>query len=461
MTEQRKIVFGPDCVPGSRVTVLGAARSGLAAAELLKRHGASVFLSESGPASEKAEAIRRLSAASIPAEFNGHSDRAFDADWILVSPGIPPSALAMKTAAARGIPVAGELEAASWYCRAPIVGITGSNGKSTVTALTGEILKAAGLPVVVAGNIGRAFSEDAESASPEGVAVIEVSSFQLETVHAFKPRVAVYLNLTQDHINWHGSFEAYGRTKARIFEKQTTEDTLVIFAADKGVARLAASARSRLARFDLEPSGDPCGFVRSGVLMLRESGAESELLPVDGLGIRGEHNILNALASALACRAMNVPLEPIRRTLRAFRGLPHRLEFVLESGGVSWINDSKGTNVDSVRYALGSVGRPVILIAGGRDKDSDFTALRDGLKSHARAVILIGEAAGKMEKAFAGACPMVRAGSLREAVARARSLASPGDAVLLSPACASFDLFKNFEDRGDQFKALVREGAGP
>ncbi|MBN2200391.1 UDP-N-acetylmuramoyl-L-alanine--D-glutamate ligase [bacterium] len=461
MTDRKKIVFGPEAVPGSRVTVLGAARSGLAAAELLKRHGASVFLSESAPAAEKAEAVQRLSAASIPAEFNGHSDRAFEADWMLVSPGIPPQASALKIAAGKGIPVAGELEAASWYCRAPIVAITGSNGKSTVTALTGEILKAAGLPVVVAGNIGRAFSEDAEKASPDGAAVIEVSSFQMETVRTFRPRVAVFLNLTQDHINWHGSFEAYGRAKARIFENQTAEDTLVVFAADAGVTRLAASARSRIARFDLKPSGDPCGFVRSGVLMLRESGADHELVPMDDLGIRGEHNVLNALASALACRALDVSLDPIRRTLRAFRGLPHRLEFVLECGGVAWINDSKGTNVDSVRYALGSVGRPVILIAGGRDKDSDFTVLRDGLKARARAVILIGEAAGKMEKAFAGACPTERAGSLRESVARARSLARPGDAVLLSPACASFDMFRNFEDRGDQFKALVREGADP
>lgn len=461
MTERRKIVFGPGCVPGSRVTVLGAARSGLAAAELLKRHGASVFLSESAPAAERAEAVRRLSAASIPAEFNGHSDRAFDADWILVSPGIPPSAPAMRTAADRGIPVAGELEAASWYCRAPIVGITGSNGKSTVTALTGEILKAAGLPVVVAGNIGRAFSEDAEGVPPEGAAVIEVSSFQLETARAFRPRVAVFLNLTQDHINWHGSFEAYGRAKARIFENQTAEDTLVLWASDEHVPGLAAAAKSRIARFGAGPSGDPCGFVRDGVLTLSEAGNETALVPVREMGIAGEHNILNALASALACRALNVPPEPIRRTLRAFRGLPHRLEFVLERGGVSWINDSKGTNVDSVRYALGSVGRPVVLIAGGRDKDSDFTVLRDGLKAHARAVILIGEAAGKMEKAFAGVCPTARAGSLREAVARARSLARSGDAVLLSPACASFDMFRNFEDRGDQFKALVREETAP
>jgi UDP-N-acetylmuramoylalanine--D-glutamate ligase len=363
-------------------------------------------------------------------------------------------------AAEKGIPVAGELEAASWYCRAPMIAITGSNGKSTVTALTGEILKAAGRPVVVAGNIGRAFSEDVESAVPEGAAVIEVSSFQLETVHAFRPRVAVFLNLTQDHVNWHGSFGAYGRAKARIFENQTAEDTLVVFAADEGVIRLAASAKSRPARFDLKPSGDPCGFVQSGVLTLRESGTDRDLVPVDALGIRGEHNVLNALASALACRALDVPIDPIRRTLRAFRGLPHRLEFVLENAGVTWINDSKGTNVDSVRYALGSVPNPVILIAGGRDKDSDFTVLRDRLKRNTRMVILIGEAAGKMEKAFAGVCRVVRAASLREAVDQARSLARPGDAVLLSPACASFDMFRNFEDRGDQFRALVREMAG-
>jgi UDP-N-acetylmuramoylalanine--D-glutamate ligase len=452
-------IIGRDAVAGSRVTVLGAARSGLAAAELLRRHGAVVFLSESAPASARADAVRRLSAAGIPAEFNGHSDRAFAADWILVSPGIPPSAPALAAARERGIPVVGELEAASWYCRAPIAAVTGSNGKSTVTALTGEILKASGRPTLVAGNIGRAFSEDVETTVPEGAAVIEVSSFQLETVRSFKPKVAVYLNLTQDHINWHGSFEAYGRAKARIFENQTPDDALVVWASDAGVARLAASARSRIVRFDLGPCGDPCGFVKDGVLTLRESGADTALVPVGELGIRGEHNVLNALASALAGRALGVPDEPIRNALRAFRGLPHRLEFVLESGGVRWINDSKGTNVDSVKYALGGVPGPVVLIAGGRDKDSDFTVLREPLRRTARAVVLIGEAAEKMEKAFAGACPTARAASLREAVEMARSLARPGDAVLLSPACASFDMFLNFEDRGDRFRALVREVA--
>jgi UDP-N-acetylmuramoylalanine--D-glutamate ligase len=460
VNDRNKDIVGMDTVAGSRVTVLGAARSGLAAAELLRRHGASVFLSESAPASERAEAVRRLSAAGIPAEFNGHSDRAFRADWMLVSPGIPPAAPALKTARERGIPLVGELEAASWYCRAPMIAITGSNGKSTVTALTGEIMKDSGRPTVVAGNIGRAFSEDVETTVPGGAAVIEVSSFQLETVGSFRPRVAVFLNLTQDHINWHGSFDAYGRAKARIFENQTADDTLVLFAADEGVVRLAAAAKSHRVRFGLEPAGDPCGFVKAGVLTLRESGADTALVPVAELGIRGEHNVLNALASALACRALGAPAEPIRRVLRSFRGLPHRLEFVLESGGVRWINDSKGTNVDSVRYALGSVSGPILLIAGGRDKDSDFTVLRDPLKRSARAVILIGEAADKMEKAFDGVCPCVRAGSLREAVEKAGSLARPGDVVLLSPACASFDMFRNFEDRGDQFRALVREVAG-
>jgi UDP-N-acetylmuramoylalanine--D-glutamate ligase len=444
-------------ISGSRVTVLGAARSGLAAAALLRRHGARVFLSENRPAAENPGAAAALSELGIPHEFGGHTPAALDADWITVSPGIAPSAPVLQEARRRDLPVLGELEVASWFCRAPIVAVTGSNGKSTVTTLVGEVFKAAGRPVLVAGNIGRAFSEDAEAADPAGVAVLEVSSFQLAAIQSFRPRVAVFLNLTQDHINWHGSFAAYGAAKARVFENQTADDDLVLYGPDAGVADLARSARSRKAVFGPDPAGDRCGFVSGGNLVLRLDGRDETLLPAAELGIRGDHNVMNALASALACRILGADTGAIRAAFRSFRGLPHRLEFVLEKDGVRWVNDSKGTNVDSVRYALGSFDRKIILIAGGRDKDSDFTVLREPLRNAARAVVLIGEAADKMERAFEGVLPLVRAASLSAAVEAARGLARPGDVVLLSPACASFDMFRNFEDRGEQFSRLVRE----
>jgi UDP-N-acetylmuramoylalanine--D-glutamate ligase len=457
MNSKSSMAFGKSGIQGRKVTVLGAARSGLAVAELLARNGAAVFLSEKADVQQKQDAAARLARASIPCEFGGHTPRALEADCIVVSPGLAPSTPVLVEAARLGIPVIAELEAASWFCRAPIVAVTGSNGKSTVTTWIGEMFRASGRPTVVAGNIGQAFSEQAEEIGPDGVAVLEVSSFQLETVHAFRPKVAVFLNLTQDHIDRHGSFEGYGRAKARVFERQTGDDHLVLNGMDRSVTGLARDARARKALFGTDPAGDRCGFVRSGVLILRLDGREEPMVPVDALGIQGEHNVLNALASSLACRVLDAPVDAIRTSLHAFRGLPHRLEFVRELGGVAYVNDSKGTNVDSVWYAIGSFPQPIVLIAGGRDKDSDFTVLRERLRRSVRCAVLIGEAADKMEHAFAGACRTVRAGSLADAVEKARGLAAPGDVVLLSPACASFDMFLNFEDRGDQFKRIVRE----
>jgi UDP-N-acetylmuramoylalanine--D-glutamate ligase len=458
--KNNKMKVGLSEIQEKKITVLGAATSGLAVADLLHRHGAKVFVSEKAPESEKQDAVQRLARSGIPAEFGGHSARALDADWLVVSPGIAPDTPILEESKKRGIQILGELEVASWFSKAPIVAVTGSNGKSTVTALIGESFKKSGRPTVVAGNIGQAFSEKVEKAVPEGVAVIEVSSFQLETIRTFRPKVAVFLNLTQDHINWHGSFEAYGKAKARIFKNQTVEDHLVLFGQDRGVLDLSLYAKPNKVLFGMSRTNGPNGFVQNGVLTLHLSDHDESILTIEELGIRGEHNVLNALASALACRLMGVEIDAIRNVFKTFKGLPHRLEFVIEKNGVRWINDSKGTNVDSVWYALGSFQQPIVLIAGGRDKDSDFTVLRERLKKSARTILLIGEAADKMERAFQGICPLVRAGSLREAIGKARDLSQPGDVVMLSPACASFDMFKNFEDRGDQFKFLVREIVG-
>ena len=308
---------------------------------------------------------------------------------------------------------------------------------------------------VVAGNIGQPFSGYVEETVPDGVAVLEISSFQLETIRDFHPEVAVFLNLTPDHIDRHGSLENYGRVKSRIFENQKASDCVVFNSTDVRVSELVRAAKSRRIGFGMEETPGLCGFVSGGNLTLRLETENEELLPVSEMGIRGEHNVANGLAAALAARLMSVGVVPLRKALRTFRGLPHRMEFVREMDGVKWVNDSKATNVDSVWYALGAYTEPVVLIAGGRDKDSDFAALRERLREKVKTAVLLGEAAEKMEKAFRGVCPLMLVASLEEAVATAQEVAEPGDVVLLSPACASFDMFLNFEDRGERFKALV------
>lgn len=445
----------PVDIRGKSFAVLGAGRSGLGVAKLLLRHGADVFVSESAAPNEKSEALGLLETLQIPYEFGEHSEKVLQHHGIVVSPGIPLNHPILQLAQKARIPIWGELEVASWFCHSPIVAVTGSNGKSTVTQWIGEVFKHSGLHTVVAGNIGNAFSEYVEKSTPDGVVVLEVSSFQLETIQTFHPFIAVFLNLSQDHLNRHGSLENYGKMKARIFENQTGKDFAILNGEDEYVCRLTQSIHSNKVFFGHSANGEQCGFVREGKLVLRLNGQEEALLPVSELGLPGDHNLQNALAVALATRVFGVTKEIIANTLHTFHGLPHRLEFIRMLDGVRWINDSKATNVDSVRYALGSFDSPIVLIAGGRDKDSDFTLLREEIQKKVRCVVLIGEAAEKIEKAWKGTCPLIRATSFQEAVHIARENAHPGDVVLLSPACASFDMFKNFEDRGDQFKKLV------
>jgi UDP-N-acetylmuramoylalanine--D-glutamate ligase len=445
-----------DCAH-QRFIVLGAARSGLAAAQLLRRAGAQVFVSESSGRETKAREADLLDETRIPSEFGGHSDRVFQGDAWVVSPGIPISSPWIQKALDRGIPVFGELETASWFCRAPMVAVTGSNGKSTTTALLGDLFKASGRPCVVAGNIGDPFSKFADTLAPEGVAVLEVSSFQLETTRDFHPRVAVYLNLTPDHLNRHGTLEEYGRLKARIFENQGADDVVVYNVQDILVADSVRTARSRKLAFGVKDDPSLAGWVGEDRLMIRIGEKIETLLPKQDVGIQGEHNMSNVLAAALAAHVLDLPIPTIRSVLRRFHGLPHRMEAVRTIDGVLWVNDSKATNTDSVWYALGSYSGPIVWIAGGRDKESDFTVLADRVREKTKAIILIGEAASKMEKAFARLKPISHAGSLEEAVTQARHLARSGDVVLLSPACASFDMFRDFEDRGERFRTLVEK----
>ena len=412
-------------------------------------------MSEMESSDEKRQEVDVLQKANIDTEFGGHSERVFDADWWVVSPGIALSNPILQSAIERKIPAWSEIEVASWFCRSPIIAVTGSNGKSTTTALLGEIFIAAGIPCVVAGNIGQPFSDFVDKTVPEGVAVLEVSSFQLEMTETFHPKIAIFLNLTPDHLDRHGSMEEYGRLKARIFENQSASDYLIFNGRDSKVVDLTQPARSQRVAFGSEDITSEYGFVKNNHFTVRWDTEYEMILPVNEMALRGEHNIENALAAILAARIMSVGKAAIGKALRTFHGLPHRMEVVRKMEGIEWVNDSKATNIDSVRYALGAFSNPVILIAGGRDKDSDFRALRTHVKEKVRSVVLLGEAAEKIEKAFQGICPLIRVNSLKEAICKARDIAESGDVVLLSPGCASFDMFKNFEDRGDQFKRLV------
>jgi UDP-N-acetylmuramoylalanine--D-glutamate ligase len=444
---------------GRRFSVLGAARSGIAAAGLLRSAGAAVFVSDRAAATTMTTAALALERIGAESEFGENTSRVLDADTLVVSPGVPTEAPVVQKALARKIPVVSELEVASWFCAAPIVAITGTNGKTTTTTLLGRMLTDARVPCVVAGNIGTAFSEVASDAVAGGAAVLEVSSFQLDHIAAFRPRVAALLNITPDHLDrYRHSMDRYVAAKQRVFENQRQGDALIYNADDEG-ARGAVEGRVArgvtLLPFSTRQTLRAGAFIEAGSLTAVVDGKKLGIIAADGISIPGEHNLANAMAATLAALALRVSPASLRATLRNFKGVEHRLEFVREVDGVTYVNDSKATNVDSVWYALRSFRRPLIVLIGGRDKGNDYMRLLGPVREHAKAVVAIGESADKVAGAFGPVVRTVRALSLQEAVDRARELAAAGDVVLLSPACASFDWFRDYEHRGKAFKEIV------
>jgi UDP-N-acetylmuramoylalanine--D-glutamate ligase len=438
-----------------RVAVLGLARSGLAAARLLLERGCLPDLLDLREPEGGAAALRDLAARGARLRIGPH-DPAWlgDFDLLIKSPGIPAEAAFVREAARAGVPVVGELELAFLAARGPVIAITGTNGKSTTTAWTGDILRTAGIRAQVAGNIGRAFSE-AVLDDPDAVFVVEVSSFQLEDVRTFRPKAGCLLNLTPDHLDRHGSMDWYRDLKLRLFRHQK-EDDFAFFGSDEALARYARPRlRSRWGRFVCTDLGEEGSFLRDDDLWLRFGKRELRLLSRSALSIPGPHNLENALAASACAFALGAEVPEIARSLASFRGLPHRLEPVGEIQGVRFVNDSKATNTDSLAVALRSFDRPVILIAGGRDKGQDFRPLRDTVEHATDLVLLIGEATSVLERDWEGV-RMQRAASLEEAVEAALRRAGAGQVVLLSPACASFDMFRNYEDRGDRFREIVR-----
>jgi UDP-N-acetylmuramoylalanine--D-glutamate ligase len=439
------------------VTVIGAARSGIAVAKLLKANGAAVFVSDQGAAGLLSGAAGDLQAAGIPIETGSHSDRVYDCSLMVISPGVPGDAPVVTNAHRRNIRVVSELEVGSWFCRAPIVAITGSNGKTTTTTLIGRVLGDAAKKHAVAGNIGTAFSGVVLELDETSVAVLEVSSFQLDHIESFRPSIAVLMNITEDHMDrYDHSMEKYSASKARIFMNQTPSDVLIYDADDQWTATVAPRAASRRIGFSVRRRMDEGAFVQDGKMVVRLAGVETTVIPTAEIGIRGTHNLYNAMAATIAGILLGVDVASLRTTLRTFAGVEHRLEIVREVEGVRFVNDSKATNVDSVWYALQAFAEPIVLLLGGRDKGNDYSRLAEPVRGHVRAIVAIGESAEKVERSFSGIKPVVRAGSMDEAVMTAKSLAHRGDVVLLSPACASFDWFKNYEQRGKVFKELVK-----
>ncbi len=440
------------------VTVIGAARSGLAAARLLHRRGVAVFLTELSSRDKYPEAAKVLENEAIPHEFGEHSDRVFSSDIIVVSPGVPSDAPVLLEAERRGMPVISEIEVGAMFIDGPIIAVTGTNGKTTTTTLTGDICKASGRRTLVAGNIGLAFTDALlDQTGTVDISVLEISSFQLDTCVSFHPSTAIVTTITPDHLNrYHGSFEEYVASKQRIFMNQGSSDNL-IYSNDNPVVEAAVkTAPSRLFPVSITQRLKKGGWRENGHLVL-DAGYGMEIAArVEDLQIRGVHNHMNVLMAALAARLEGIPIEVIRQAVTDFRGVEHRLEFVLELDGVIWVNDSKATNVDSVVIALQSYKQPVVLVAGGRDKGTSYEPMLELVKEKVHTMVLIGEASDRMEAAFSRVTRITHARDMQEAVNIARAVARPGDVAMLSPGCASFDMFDNFEHRGRVFKECVR-----
>jgi UDP-N-acetylmuramoylalanine--D-glutamate ligase len=440
-------------VDGRRVVVVGAARSGIAAAELLRRRGASVVLTESRPMFADAA---RLAGAGIELELGGHRDETLArAELIVASPGVPLDQPVFAEARRRGVEIIGELELASRWVSGQVIAITGTKGKSTTTILVGRMLSAAGRTAVVGGNIGVPLSAQVDASTAATVHVVEASSFQLETTTTFRPWIALWLNFADDHLDRHPDIDSYAAAKARVFANQQPSDWAVVNADDPTV--VAQSRGTRAQRVAFSPSGRvEDGFcIEDGRIVRRTHGDVEPLVPVSAVELTGRHLLGNVVAATAVASIAGVAPMAMVEGLRGFRGLEHVMEPAGEIAGVRFVNDSKATNVEAARRSIESFAGGVVAIIGGRFKGGDLRQLREPLLARGRAVVAIGDAAPLVHEALDGAVPVVGAASMREAVMRGYTAAQPDGVVLLAPACASFDWFSDYAERGRVFKEEV------
>ncbi len=454
MTENRPFPF-------SRVCVFGAARSGVGAMYLLRHHQVDVTLVDERPPMEFRSLMRRIKRLFVTAHFGPiKGDVLRGCQAIVVSPGIPLSHPLVQEAMDRELAVISEVELASYFAKAPIVAITGTNGKTTTTTLMGQMVADAGFNAVVAGNIGRSFSDAIVSSQEDGrptMLVTEISSFQLESIEEFHPHVGAILNISRDHVDRYPTMREYIDAKFQITLNQDEDDFLVLNEDDPIVMKLAEDTAAQVYTFSLTKEVEQGAFVADGRIYLAEDGDIQPLCNITDVPMPGSHNVANTLAAIVMSRRIGVSTDSLIKTLAKFKGVEHRIEYVATSSdGVQFYNDSKATNVDSLEKALLSFDKPLVLVAGGKDKQSAYERLNSLIKERVKGLVLIGEARPLIKKAWGGLVDTREAGSIEEAVKIAAGMARGGDVVLLSPACASFDMFKDFEERGDHFKRAVR-----
>jgi len=442
---------------GKRVLVVGLARTGVATALFCAARGAKVTATDARTETAIGDALAPLRAAGVQLELGAHRENTFlEQDLIVPSPGVPADAPSLQAARAKGITIWSEIELADRFLKGRLIGITGSNGKTTTTSLIEHVLRSAGVPTILAGNIGTPLIARVEQTNDTTATVVELSSFQLELIDTFRPDISVFLNLTPDHLDRHHTLESYGAAKARIFENQTEADCAVLNADDPATTKYAPS-KPQVFWFSRKQRVAQGAFVREDEIVFRHDGKEEVVLKLQDIPLAGAHNVENALAAAVATRLAGADAAAIARGVRSFSGVEHRLEFVAEIGGVRYYNDSKATNVDATLKALDAFPGRILVVLGGKDKGSDYTLLQKPLRERAILALLIGAASEKIEKQIAGSVAMERAGTMERAVDIASHAARAGDVVLLAPACASFDQFENYEHRGRVFKDLVHQ----
>jgi UDP-N-acetylmuramoylalanine--D-glutamate ligase len=442
-----------------KVLIVGFERTGEALCRYLPGRGARVLVTEKKPERDLAARIGPWKERGILFETGGHRLESFlDADLIIPSPGVPPLP-EIQAAREKGIPVVSEIELACRFLKGKIAAVTGSNGKSTTATLAHKILKEAGLKARLAGNIGTPLISFVEKSRDDHIYVTEISSFQLEYTELFKADVAAFLNVSQNHLDWHKTFESYFEAKKKLFQRQDASGAAILNRDDRLVWGLAKETKASVYAFSRKRRPALGASLADGWIVLRD-GKPERLIRTSGIPLPGAHNQENVMAAALVGHLFGVPAAGIRRSVLTFRALEHRLEDVLSFRGVRFVNDSKATTVEATLKALASFDRKIVLILGGRDKGADFSPLRRAVRARVRSVVLVGEAAGKIEAALRGTVPMDRAASYREVVRKAFEKTRPGDVVLLAPACTSWDMFKNFEERGRTFKSEVRKLAG-
>ncbi len=446
---------------GKTIVVAGAGRSGIAVARFLLARNARVVLTDIKDRSCLETDLSPLldiarDSGELVLELSGHRNESFrNCDLVVTSPGIPLELPVFEISRKAGIPIIAEVELAYRHLKGRIIGITGSNGKTTTTTLVSQLLTGTGLRGYAAGNIGTPLISFVEDSSPEDIYAVELSSFQLEGIKDFRPLIGSILNLSRDHMDRYSRFEDYVSAKRRIFMNQVETDFAVLNADDTRTAEMETDVSSKPVMFSREKTVEYGAFVRNGRVIFRDENGDKDLFAVSAIPLRGIHNLENVLASCTMALLAGAPAEGLEENIRRFKGVEHRIEFVREFNGVQYFNDSKATNVAATIKSLEAFPEKILLIAGGRDKEGDFTVLRSLVRERVKHMVLIGESAGKIKKMLCDATDIRNAESMQEAVLICKALAEPGDVVLLAPACASFDMFENYEHRGRVFKQAV------